>query len=307
MDSVPYQSLLPIFAFFGVGVALRAAGIASRDQAGFLFRLVLNVTLPALVFLSVAQAELTARTALLPLTGFMVDLACALAALLYARMAGLDPRTTGTLVLGAAITNMLFSFPFILATLGRSALADAILYDLGNAVFFATVAYSTALRYGGSGGATVTTTLLKTLRAPIFLAIAAAVALNVLGAPVPQVAERILSPLAAATAPLVLIAVGIIFSASHLLGRLSFVTLLLRMPLGFVCGACLAWISGFEGPTAAVIAVSAAAPIGFNSVTLASIGGLDTDQCASALSLSIAVGLVSTAALLLLASRWLGT
>ncbi len=299
---MPLQSLLPIFVYFLVGVVLRIAGVAARDQAAFLFRLVLNVTLPALVFLAIAEAELTRRTALLPVSGFLVNLVCALAAALYARAAGLDSRRAGTVVLGACIANMLFSFPFILATLGRAALADAILYDLGNGVFFATVAYSLALRYGQQEGSRVSSILLKTLRAPIFLSIAVAVGFNALDYAVPAVANAVLAPLGAATAPLVLIAVGIMFSVRGLFGRLPVITLLLRMPLGLAAGLLVAWMLGFEGMTAAVIAISAAAPIGFNSVTLASIGGLDVDQATSALSISIAVGMVTTTVLLVYAA-----
>jgi len=303
---MPYLSLLPIFVFFFVGIALRLSGLASREQAAFLFRIVLNVTLPALVFTAVAEAELTRTTLLLPASGFTVNGICTLAAMLYARLAGLEQRQAGALVLGAGITNMLFSFPFVLATLGRAALAEAILYDVGNAVFFATVAYSLALRYGHREGARVTATLARTLRAPIFLAIAAGVVVNALGLTVPQVVSQVLAPLGACTTPLVLMAVGILFSVAGLFGLLPAVTLLLRMPLGFAAGLAVAWLFGLHGLTAAVVAVAGAAPIGFNSVTLVSMAELDTEQAAAALSLSIAVGMLSTTVLLTVAAGWLG-
>lgn len=303
---MPYLSLLPIFVFFLIGIALRLAGLASREQAAILFRIVLNVTLPALVFTAVAEAELTGTSLLLPASGFTINGVCTLAAMLYARLAGLGQRQAGALVLGAGITNMLFSFPFVLATLGRAALAEAILYDLGNAVFFATAAYSLALRYGHTEGAKVTATLARTLRAPIFLAIAAGLVVNGLDLAVPQAVNQVLAPLGACTTPLVLMAVGIFFSAAGLFGLLPAVTLLLRMPLGFAAGLAVAWLFGLHGLTAAVVAVAGAAPIGFNSVTLVSMAELDTEQAAAALSISIAVGMVSTTVLLTVAVTWLG-
>ncbi len=303
---MPYQSLLPIFVFFLIGILLRFFGLANREQATFLYRFVFYVTLPALVFEAIADAELTRRTILLPVAGFVVNLVCVTAGILYSRTKNLADNQAGALVLGAGITNMLFVFPFVLAVLGRSALADAIMFDLGNAVFVGTIAYSVSLHFGKTKAASVASFLLKTLRSPIFVSVAAAITVSTLHLSVPEIAINILSPLGAMTIPLVLIAVGISFSTVGLLGPLPTVTLLLRMPLGLIVGALVAWTFGFEGVTAAIIVVSAAAPIGFSSVTLASIGGLDTEQAASALSLSIAIGMVSTTLLLIAAVRWLG-
>jgi predicted permease len=113
----------------------------------------------------------------------------------------------------------------------------------------------------------------------------------------------ILGPLGACTTPLVLIAVGVVFSARGVFTRLPFFTVLLRMPLGLAIGLALVWLLGLEGLTAAVVMVCAVAPIGFNSVTLAAAAELDTEQAACALSLSIAVAMLSTTGLLLLVAH----
>jgi malate permease and related proteins len=303
---MPYQLLLPVFVFFIIGALLRSFGLASRDQGAFLFRIVLYVTLPALVFLAIANAELTGRAILLPVCAFMINVVCTIGAMIYARALKLENRQAGAVVLGAGITNMLFVFPFVLATLGQAALAEAILFDLGNAVFVATVAYSLALYFGERSAGTVTAFLFKTLRSPIFLAVSLAIIVNISDWPVPETVVDILSPLGRATIPLVLIAIGVSFSAAGLFDRLPVVTLLLRMPLGLLIGALLTWAFGFESLMATVIVVSAAAPIGFSSVTLASIADLDTEQAASALSVSVAVGMISTTALLLVTARLWG-
>ena len=63
---MPLQTLLPIFAYFLLGFMLRYFGLAPSAHAAFLFRVVLYVTLPALVFLAIADAVLSRRTILLP-------------------------------------------------------------------------------------------------------------------------------------------------------------------------------------------------------------------------------------------------
>ena len=298
------QTLLPIFVYFLLGILLRLRGVAGGEHAAFLFRLVFYVTLPALVFPAIAEAELSRRTILLPVAGITVNLVCAVVSIVYVRQIKLDDRRAGSVVLGAGITNMLFTFPFILAVLGQAALADAILYDLGNAVFVGTAAYSIALYFGRKADASVLSFLFKTLRAPIFIAIAAALLVNAFHVSVPVLVNSILLPLGSATTPLVLIAVGISFSTQGISGHLTVVTILLRMLLGFLVGLLLVWAFGFEGVTAAVVAVAAAAPIGFSSPSLASVGDLDVEQSSAALSVSVAIGVFTTTALLLVTARW---
>ena len=303
---MPYQTLLPIFAYFLIGFLLRIFGLARSEQAAFLYRLVFYVTLPALVFISIANAELSRRTALLPVAGITINLICASAAILHVRVTKLDSHRAGAVVLGAGIMNTLFVFPFILAVLGQAALADAFLFDLGNAIFVGTIAYSISLYFGKTAGESAASYLFKTIRAPIFVAIAAALIVNTFQIAVPPILNNILSPLGAAAMPLVLIAVGISFSTAGLSGPLIITTTLLRMLLGLMAGLLIAWLFGFTGVTAAVIVVLAAAPIGFNSVALASIGKLDTEQAAAALSMSVGIGVISTTLLLVIAVQLLG-
>lgn len=304
---MPFQTLLPIFAYFLIGFLLRILGLARSDQAAFLYRLVFFVTLPALVFLAISDAELTRRTILLPIAGTTVDLVCATAAIFYVRMTKSDNRQAGAVVLGAGIMNTAFVFPFVLSVLGRSALAEAVLFDLGNAIFVGTIAYPISLYFGKTGAQSAATYLFKTIRAPIFVAVAAALIINTSGLPVPAIANNVLAPLGSATIPLILIAVGISSSAAGLSGHLTIATILLRMLLGLIAGLIIVWVFGFEGVTAAIVILLAAAPIGFNSVSLASIGKLDTEQAAAALSVSVGIGLVTTTLLLLMATRWLGS
>ena len=92
---MPYQSLLPIFVFFAIGIALRKARLAEREHATLLFRLVFFVTLPALAFQTISNSPLTSSAILLPFAGFTVNLTCMLAALTYLRKFGVVPAQAG--------------------------------------------------------------------------------------------------------------------------------------------------------------------------------------------------------------------
>jgi hypothetical protein len=302
---MPVESLLPILVYFLVGIVLRQSGIAGGSEAAFLFRFILYVTLPALVFQAISAATLTRDLILLPVSGLAINLICMSAAIVYARASSLSTRESGVLVLGAAITNGVFVFTFVLMALGPEALAEAILVDLGNALFVATFAYSAAGYFGNSRKASLTSSLFKTLRSPLFIALAIALVCALGEIKPPDMATRILSPLGAATIPLTIVALGIAFSNVTLRDPLPVRTVLLRMPLGLAAGVFLVWLFGFTGATATVVLVAAASPIGFSSVTLASVARLDTEQAVAALSLSVAVGMASTTLLLWAGQRWL--
>ena len=57
--------LIPIFAYLGLGMVLRARGLADRAHGDFLLRFVFFVTLPALVLTTVSTIQFTPEHALL--------------------------------------------------------------------------------------------------------------------------------------------------------------------------------------------------------------------------------------------------
>lgn len=298
------ESLLPLFAFFLIGVVLRRTGLVGAEQATVLLRIVFHVTLPALAFTAVAQAELRRDLALLPVIGFLVNACCMVAAYLYARATRSSRDDAGTMMFGAGMANMVFMFPFIQSALGPAALAQAVILDLGNAVFLATVANSVASRLAHRDTLSIFDALLRLGRSPLLIALVAAIAMNVGDVAVPSSVSAIARPLGQVTVPLTIIALGVAFSVRDLGGMVSVATVLLRMLVGAAVGATFVWLFGLDGTMALVVVASAAAPIGFTSVTLAAIAKLDTNRAAAAVSLSVLAGLVTTTLLLWLGQGW---
>jgi malate permease and related proteins len=303
---MPFLSLLPIFVYFLAGMLLRKAGLADRDHGAFLFRVIFFITLPALAFDTIVDMQVSARSALLPVSAMLINGVCMVSAVVFARRRGLPSPNAGALVLGAGITNMTFLFPFVLTLLGEQGLANAILFDAGNAVFVATVGYLVALGYGNATAPSAVASLMKMLRSPLFVAIAAAIVLNVGDVAVAPVIGQVVMPLGKITMPLVLIALGITFSAAALRGLMPVYTVLMRMPLGLAVGLLIAWGLRLDGALAAVIVGAAAAPVGFSSVTLAAVADMDVEQAVGALSMSVGVGLFTSPLVLWAASTWFG-
>ncbi len=299
------QSLVPVFVYFLIGVVLRRSGIATREHAQFMLRLVFYVTLPALAFTSISSQSLTPGSLLLPVIAFLVNLACALVAVAYARAANLSARVAGAVVLSAGVTNVTFVIPFVEAGLGSAALAAVILYDAGNAIFLATGAYLISAYYGEAGTSPLLASFGKMLRAPLLIAVMTAAVISMAELQVPGYALAILNPLGAATSPLVLIALGALFSTAKLRSGLVYSTVAIRMLGGLLVGLLLVEVFDLQGAAAVAVIAAASAPIGFNATTLASIGQLDTEHATAALLVSVAIGLVTATMIVLWGVRFL--
>ncbi|HTQ98739.1 MAG TPA: AEC family transporter, partial [Candidatus Acidoferrum sp.] len=141
--------LLPIFVYFGLGLWLKKAGVADKSHGDFLLRFVFFVTLPMLILTSVSTVELTWSKALLPFINAVVNGACLLVMYLVGRHQQLDRKTMGTALVNVGIQNNSFMFPFIIAVYGQAGFANAVLLDLGNALWMASVVYLLAYGHGG--------------------------------------------------------------------------------------------------------------------------------------------------------------
>lgn len=296
----PAQALIPIFVYFAIGIVLRATGLADRDHAAFLYRLVFFVTLPALAFETIADKDLAAASLMLPVSAFLVSITIAAVAYLYARFARLEAPLAGVVIVGAGIAYHIFTIPFIIAILGAEVLADVLLYDVGNALFVASVGYAIATHYGDSATSSILASSAKVLRTPIFVAVVTAVIVSFAEIEVPRLVDAVAEPLGKMTAVLVPVALGISFSVARFDDMRIYPAIAIRMVGGCVLGLVVVAVLGLEGLVAVAIIACAASPIGFNTVTLASVARLDIDAAVASVTLSVAIGFVTTAAILLL-------
>jgi malate permease and related proteins len=282
--------LLPIFAFFAIGVLLKVAGFAERSHGDFLLRLVFFVTLPLLILTTLPNARLSAEKAMLPLANIVVNLLCLGAVLLVMRRQSLPRATQGAMVMNTMTSNNAFLFPFILSIYGESGFADAILYDFGNAIMVATITYIAAFKYSDEAHDNLSM-LKRLIKSPLLWALGTGVVLSVTGTALPETVSRVATPLAQMTSPLILIALGIFFSLSlrHM-----------QLVLGLAFGLGFAALAGLQGQTFTVIALCSAAPIGFTALTFSSMAKLDMELTTTAVSLSILIGLVYIPVLILL-------
>lgn len=293
------EQLAPIFFYFLIGVALRRFGLAEKTHGDFVLRLAFFVTLPLLILLTLSKAELSADKLMLPLANIVVNLLCLAATLILTRPFRLPRPVLGSMAMNTMIANNAFMFPFVLAVYGDSGFASAVLYDFGNAIMVATVTFAIAFRYSDERYQR-NAMLKRIVGSPLFWALAAGVVFSTAGIAIAPPVVAVIDPVAQMTAPLILIALGIFFSFSLRQIRLVGLSLFIRMGLGLLFGIGFALLVGLEGQDFVIVALCSGAPIGFMALTFSSMAKLDTELTASAVSLSILVGLVYIPVLLLI-------
>jgi hypothetical protein len=286
-----FIKLSPIILTYLLGIVLRRSGAVARDDGALFLRLVFYVAIPALILRSIPSVRITPDVAFLPLIAGLIVLGSFAAAYFAARRFAPERPLFGAALVGSMIMNTSFILPFVLVLYGAEGFATAVVFDIGNAFLVASVIFYTACRYGEDGGGTWAA-VRRVAMAPPLWAFTAGLILNFTGIGVHPVLESFLTLVGNLMIPLVMLSLGIYFSPRLVRPRLLVTVLLVRSVGGFAIALLLSWLFGLEGLTRSVVLVSGAAPVGFNTLVFASLTKLDVDFAASALSTSIALGIV---------------
>lgn len=292
-------ALAPVFAGVLAGHALVRAGVATREQGRFLFVLAFHVCVPALVFEAFADAELTAGLAAMPLAAAVAVGGGYAVGRLVGHRLGLEPTRLAVFVLACMIVNTGFALPFVQAIHGPAGVTRLVAFDAVSATLVFSWAYAVAVRANPSRtGQRVPWR--KVATSPPLYGIAAGVAVNLLDVTVPDPVATVVATLAAPTLFLITVAIGMVLQLATGDVRLSALGIATRVSISVA--VAITFVAAFDltGLERAVLLTLAVAPIGFNTVTFASLENLDVGLAVSASSISMAGSLVLVPLMLLI-------
>ena len=294
-----YIKLLPVFAWFGLGLVLKKLNIATEKHGAKLLKFMFYITLPALVLSKITETELHADKAFLPLMNIAVNLACLAVMFVMTRHMSIRREVLGVMLVACMITNNFFTFPFILAVLGSDALVEAMIFDIGNAFSTITIAYALAFIYGPLE-LKMKNIFFNVVKLPALWALLIAITMNLSGYHLPGTMLSILDPTGLLTNPIILVSLGIYFSLRIENLRLLLLTAGVRMGLGFVIGVGFVILFELEGLTAMVVVLCCAGPVGFNALTFPALAKLDMNFASAITSMTVLLGLFTTPILMYL-------
>ncbi|NKB36863.1 MAG: hypothetical protein GKR93_06780 [Gammaproteobacteria bacterium] len=287
-----YIKLLPVFAWFLLGLCLKTFNILTQKHGAILLKFMFFFTLPALVLAKITETELAADKLYLPFMNVGVNLICLGVMALVTRKMEIRRDVLGVMLVACMITNNFFVFPFILAVLGNEALVDAMIFDIGNAITTLTIAYALAFAYGPLE-LEFKNILLNIVKLPVSWALLVALGMNFGGYHLSPQLIAILDPIGLLTNPIILVALGIYFNFRLENRRLLLLTAFIRMGLGLLIGIGFTVLFGLEGVTAISVILCCSAPVGFNALTFPVLAKLDMAFASSITSMTILIGLFS--------------
>ena len=246
-----------LFIFLGV---LLKTKFKSPEEVNGLKKIILNLALPATIFIALLGIEVKANLLFLPLLALSLNVLLFLILPYLLPLTGIKKNTpiyrTARLLV-ASLAPGLSCFPFILEFLGDTYLAKAAMADLGNKVFVLMVLYLVAMQwyYARQQRSFKTDkgnmlSLLKTLvTEPVNLFIAAALLLLVFGqnmTSLPFAIGETLSKLSLMMTPLVLLFIGLAVRIKRRQFLQVFALLCMRAGLVFIISGTFILISGLH-------------------------------------------------------------
>ena len=286
----------------GLGVVPGGAALGERARRT-INRLVLWVTLPALVFDTVHGAPLGIDVLQGPVAAIAGMAGTALVAWqvlvrCYGRTA-----TTGGLVLAASAGSVSFlGIPMARALFDASEARVAVYFAVLNvplalvsAAFISQAIRGTAQgerRMGGSAVGYAAEAVRQLLALPATWALVAAVVLN--GVALPDGAQRVTHALAASVAPTVMFALGLglRFERSLALYRMALPAVAIKLAVSPLVVLLCAKVVGLSGPHLAIVALQGAMPTQVLSVVIAERYQLDARVVGLALAMNTALAFV---------------
>ena len=212
--NVALSTIASIFLLLLLGYALRKLGVVHAKDAGVVNSIVINLALPAFIFVSAHGKPLDASMVKAPAVGFVMQFVVLGAAYLVARALKLDrPTTAGFMITSAFGNTGYLGIPVITAAFDgdKRAVLTAIMMDsFAMRLGICTVGIAIASSFAGSRFDWKAP--LDFLKTPLFPAVVLGLALR--DAHIPRVIMNSLTYLANATIPMSMIAVGLSLSAT---------------------------------------------------------------------------------------------
>lgn len=290
--------LFPVFAGVVAGYLLVRTGAATREHGRFLFVFAFYVCAPALIFDAVSGADLSGKMAVLPLAALLAVAGGYGAGWLVSRRMGLPPARLSVFLMACMIVNTGFTLPFIEASLGAEGVARLMAFDVVNAALLLTWVYAIAARSNpdASGNGTAWR---KMFSSPPLYGFAAGLFANAAGLRASDAAQQVVDVFAAPTGFLLTIGIGMLLVIERAEMRLGLRAIATRLCTSLLIGVAVIVLFNLTGVERAVLLTLCVAPVGFNTVTFASLENLDTGLATGTISLSMVAGLVLVPAMLL--------
>lgn len=189
-----------------LGYLLKRKSFLKQSDRDVLTDIVLYISLPAMIFINLRNANISQNMVFLPVLGILTSIILIVIAYIYCKIRNYSKKTTWTIILASSLMNTGFiGFPVNLGVFGNEGFINAIFFDLSTTVMVVVYGVLLAKEFGGDRNEVIKQIVtFMPLWAVIF-----ALIFNVFSIPLPYVADEVLTYLSQATIPLIMFCLGI--------------------------------------------------------------------------------------------------
>ena len=287
IEIILVPALMMILGFF-----LKYIGFLKDTDRDLLSDIVLYIALPALIFINLREAPISANMMYLPILGIIISILLLIPAYAYCKIKNYDQKTTWTILLASSLMNTGFiGFPVCLGVFGQAGFLNAVFYDLSTSAMVVVYGIILAKKFAGDTREVVISTLTFM---PLW-GVVLGLLFNAFNIPLGYVLDTILNYLGDATIPLIMLALGLSLDFGNVRDNLtdslvvSFIKLVVS-PL-----ICFALLSLFNvgGLAANVAIIESGMSTAGNSLVLAITYDLDKDLMGSVIFANVVLSVVS--------------
>jgi len=288
------ETILAIILMILIGYAAKRIGLLKSEDSIPLNKIVINITIPALIFLAMYGADLSNISVLIPITLICIVTGslCGLIIYLLSRAKGYSKKTKWTLVGTSTLFNSGFlGYPIVLGVFGANGLVKAVFYDMGSTILFLCLGIFFIILFGGK----YTSIIKRTLLFPPLWAIILGIIANIMHFNLGFLPLNVLKYLSGAAIPVIMISLGLSLEVGGLknyLGAASFVSMI-RLIISPIIAFSLVYFFGLSGLGGTVTVVEAGMPSAMLSLVLAASYDLDINAAAACIFMSTVISMIT--------------
>ncbi|MFX0070683.1 MAG: AEC family transporter [Candidatus Hermodarchaeota archaeon] len=291
MVDANYVFLLSL-AIIVIGYIIKRLKIVTEENGKIIAKIILNVTLPALIFNVINNIEIRPSLIILPFICVCYSVSVAFIAYLIFKKKPIELK--GVILMTVIGCNIgLFAYPMIEMIWGVEGLIYVIMFDIGNSFIIFGLSYSLGLIFSPKYNLKERKLELK----PIFLKLITSVplmawifalVLKISNVILPIFVIDLLEILSRANMALTLLLLGIYlnFKINRIYWKTILEVLIIRYTFGLIVGLCLFFTLPYDKFFNAVILVAFILPIGMSAIAFSSEFGYDEELTSMIVSLT---------------------
>ncbi len=292
-----FLSILAVILTIFAGYFLRIMKIVEADFGKKLLLISFYITAPALFLRTLSVVELNASSGIYLIILLTAIVLSTMLGWMITRLLKIkDRKRAGSIVLASSIMNTGFVLPFAQSAFGEQGVAVVALGNLVVATSTFSIGYIIAAGYGDKTK-NLKKIILKPLNAPPLVAIIIALVINFLNVDI-SILHPILDFIGQPTGFIGALALGILVKFKNYKLEIL-LPMLARYSVGLILVVLLLYYIDMQNIEKSILTASLLSPLGFNTVTLSSLEGLDVEYNATALSASLLVGTIAVSCAIL--------